>query len=752
MLAHYPPMPTPPHLPAQQQDDGHRHRPSCSRQLSQHQPDDDLFADIDDLDQYLYHHLQQLEQSQQFSATPLTPASSQQSHSLPPPFLSSSSPPPDSAAASPTYSSPAFSSQNSPSIEFSPFYHESMPGSTSPSPAALPHTPLLKVQNWTPAFGDPVYDQENSSSLLQSGIPPEDTWNSQIKGLTNNLQPRYNNSYQHRRAASGSSGVSGRSTHAASPLGASESSFNPSAFSTSSKPLPTPDQTPIQSSFLQSFGVSLRDGEGPGVDIDMRRHVLGQPQPQSSAEEESFATYSSLAPSVSTLSHNSPATPQTSYPDEFDDGSRAMSHGEDPYPDVDRWMDDYLRFEELAGFAGRNNQQMGIPNPLPVTSQPSNNHGAPQMFPQLNHNTMSARLQAANQGHLSAQSQSPTSAGRQGSPFRHIPSYLQSQPGFDQSQLSQEPPYRNNLPMGAQRSDMSRMVLAEPEPKTISPKDAVLDYQSSPDEVTLFHDTPQFSMPAMDNSSGFQQNSGFPNMEQFSNQYNQIKTLPQQYPFTPQMAIQLQQQQQQRQQQRQHQQAQAQRDNNLVRHTPDFPSHLSSMESTNSGSNTSVNNMTPIGTVQRPPTSRPGESVQRPDDTSSDAGTFTCTYHGCTQRFETPAKLQKHKREAHRQTVSGSHPMARDSSAGSLHNSQAGPHRCERINPSTGKPCNSLFSRPYDLTRHEDTIHNARKQKVRCHICTEEKTFSRNDALTRHMRVVHPEVDWPGKQKRKGRD
>ncbi len=43
------------------------------------------------------------------------------------------------------------------------------------------------------------------------------------------------------------------------------------------------------------------------------------------------------------------------------------------------------------------------------------------------------------------------------------------------------------------------------------------------------------------------------------------------------------------------------------------------------------------------------------------------------------------------------------------------------------------------------------KQKVRCHLCTEEKTFSRNDALTRHMRVVHPDVDFPGKTRR-GRD
>jgi hypothetical protein len=125
---------------------------------------------------------------------------------------------------------------------------------------------------------------------------------------------------------------------------------------------------------------------------------------------------------------------------------------------------------------------------------------------------------------------------------------------------------------------------------------------------------------------------------------------------------------------------------------------------------------------------------------SSGSGTYTCTYHGCALRFETPSKLHKHKREAHRQTVSAGEGNAL--AMGTSH------HKCERINPSTGKPCNSVFSRPYDLTRHEDVIHNnIRKQKVRCHICTEEKTFSRKIALTRHMRVVHPEV-----QRRKGRE
>jgi len=197
-------------------------------------------------------------------------------------------------------------------------------------------------------------------------------------------------------------------------------------------------------------------------------------------------------------------------------------------------------------------------------------------------------------------------------------------------------------------------------------------------------------------------------------------SIPQQYPFVPQ------------------QRRQASNISSLADRTPDFPSSLTSMESTSSEYT-------------------PGNSdVKKPVASSADGGTYTCTYHGCTLRFETPAKLQKHKREGHRQSASaGSASNGNNSgmtSAALLRNSQAGPHTCERINPSTGKPCNTVFSRPYDLTRHEDTIHNARKLKVRCHLCTEEKTFSRNDALTRHMRVVHPEVDFPGKTRRRVRD
>jgi len=144
----------------------------------------------------------------------------------------------------------------------------------------------------------------------------------------------------------------------------------------------------------------------------------------------------------------------------------------------------------------------------------------------------------------------------------------------------------------------------------------------------------------------------------------------------------------------------------------------------------------------------------KPPVASADTGTYTCTYHGCTRRFETPAQLQRHKREGHRGSAAAM-PASEEAgmTSAALRNTQNGPHKCERINPSTGKPCNTIFSRPYDLTRHEDTLHNARKQKVRCHLCAEEKTFSRNDALTRHFRVCHPDhVELTKSRRRNGRD
>ncbi|CAK9438524.1 uncharacterized protein LODBEIA_P27480 [Lodderomyces beijingensis] len=74
-------------------------------------------------------------------------------------------------------------------------------------------------------------------------------------------------------------------------------------------------------------------------------------------------------------------------------------------------------------------------------------------------------------------------------------------------------------------------------------------------------------------------------------------------------------------------------------------------------------------------------------------------------------------------------------------------HRCDLINPTTGQMCNKQFSRPYDLIRHQNTIHASLKKIFRCVICEgryqggtgngKEKTFSRGDALSRHIKIKH---------------
>lgn len=68
-----------------------------------------------------------------------------------------------------------------------------------------------------------------------------------------------------------------------------------------------------------------------------------------------------------------------------------------------------------------------------------------------------------------------------------------------------------------------------------------------------------------------------------------------------------------------------------------------------------------------------------------------------------------------------------------------GPYICSHVNLSTSNPCNSSFSRPYDLTRHEHTIHNTREKKLQCPSCREDRTFSQ-EALSRHIRVVHSDL------------
>ncbi|KAI1139749.1 hypothetical protein F5Y05DRAFT_403563 [Hypoxylon sp. FL0543] len=350
------------------------------------------------------------------------------------------------------------------------------------------------------------------------------------------------------------------------------------------------------------------------------------------------------------------------------------------------------------------------------------------------------RLQAANSQHLSAV-QSPVSNPSRDdhSPFRQGSPYASSmndfpQVGMEQIRLGSARQMHQQRKAERDQRELEQQLARnatqqQGTPNTISPKDALLDFNESDEgsSMPLFppQETHNYGMEPTTNgaanvgstnisqhsSPSFQSVSSTPLQSGFNFSMPSNVQLPQQYPFITHR--------------QQHQ-----------RSTP-TTSTYSRVSSADASS------------------SEAGEvSTQKPAGASADGGTYTCTYHGCTLRFETPALLQKHKREGHRQANALSHVRSSPSTAtgmpGNLLNSQAGPHKCERINPSTGKPCNTIFSRPYDLTRHEDTIHNARKQKVRCDLCTEEKTFSRADALTRHYRVCHPDVEFPGKHRRRG--
>ncbi|KAI0131189.1 hypothetical protein F4814DRAFT_437772 [Daldinia grandis] len=427
---------------------------------------------------------------------------------------------------------------------------------------------------------------------------------------------------------------------------------------------------------------------------------------------------------ASSVAGDSPATP--SFHETEDDCRRSRNVFHNPQvPKLDRTMTDIY------------NDELYNPNFTITSASPP---PQTQMAMSPSNDLFAQRLQAANSQHLSAV-QSPVSSTslddqspfRQGSPYA---SAINDFPQVGVEQMHIGSARQMNQRLKAERDDKElQQQLArnstqqQGTPNTISPKDAMLDFNESDDgsNMPLFqpHETSSYSMEptnsaatnaasrtiSQHSSPSFQSMASTPIQAAFNFSMPSNIHMPQQYPFIAH-----------RQQQQ--------------RSTPTTStySRVSSTEASNSeGSDT---------------------PSQKPAGAGADGGTYTCTYHGCTLRFETPALLQKHKREGHRQANALSHvrssPTTTSGMSGSVLNSQAGPHKCERINPSTGKPCNTIFSRPYDLTRHEDTIHNARKQKVRCDLCTEEKTFSRADALTRHYRVCHPDVEFPGKHRRRG--
>lgn len=620
--------------------------------------------------------------------------------------------------------------------------HRSMPTSQHSS------NPTVRVHKSTPSPG--IGAQSNNSQLmLAQGAFLGSGWGSEGYSRTGYLDttPRQTGRYHKRLSSASSVNTTGppsphdhsspfchiANTESAnfSPLENFDCASTPLQ-STFSKSLPTPVGTPTSNSFMQpgyQNAASAQDNQRYSASAMGRIH--------SGTGDDSAAPFEfSAPPSASSMTHNSPATPLTNYDADYDE--KNFSRGENIHSDMDssRRMGEYLPFDSGYPQSAAFSQAMQdvFPDQMYSTpasqnfshpSQPNMPHTSSHLSPYRTMNLFANRLQAANQDHISQRTNSPVTAiVRERSPFK---------PYNNNNNIQNLGRASHQNPMTAMTQAMMGQPQAPTAPKSVSPKELMLEDPEVDDADTTplfpqrFDQPPSFvnRIPEA-NLPPFSDQNGMFNSQQFPAPPMQV---PQQYPFVSS---------------RRRQPSDQSNESDQV---PEFPAHMISMETTMEEG--------PSESSQRSNHQQATSQIQRPGDTSSDSGTYTCTYHGCTLRFESPAKLQKHKRESHRQTSPSTGPASAPAGPTDLglRNSQAGPHKCARINPSTGKPCNSIFSRPYDLTRHEDTIHNARKQKVRCHLCAEEKTFSRNDALTRHMRVVHPDVDWPGKTRRgKGRE
>ncbi|KAF8459190.1 hypothetical protein BDZ91DRAFT_633994, partial [Kalaharituber pfeilii] len=58
---------------------------------------------------------------------------------------------------------------------------------------------------------------------------------------------------------------------------------------------------------------------------------------------------------------------------------------------------------------------------------------------------------------------------------------------------------------------------------------------------------------------------------------------------------------------------------------------------------------------------------------------------------------------------------------------------CTRVNPTTGKACNTTFSRRYDYVKHIATAHSILHKKYRCEICGQNTFWS--SRLVKHKKV-----------------
>jgi len=599
------------------------------------------------------------------------------------------------------------------------------PAISTPQPQYQTTTNLFSFGHDQPLFEYQPSPSPYTSSPSQTLMPSENSHNSWLDN--GQLTPRSTTRAHHRESSLSSLGSAGP----ASPYTANTS--NPQVVGdlyhdfhdfqhNSSKPL-TPVHTPSQEHFITPHYSNFYHNSH--LAYTMGQDGMAKQQGDAELMPAPEFNHSGRPSITSVASHDSPSTPP-SYEEE-----RQKHVYRSTMPKLDRTMTDVYA-DELY------NPSFQITSAAPTST--------PSIAVSPQNDVFSQRLQAATSQHLSANTQTPlTIPSRERSPFRQGSPLAPSGNSFGTqspnvrfgtaTHMREQQKLENDA--RALQQQLERTSPEQTTPKTISPKDVDLVYHESEEDSKIplfpsqqsqrqtYHKQSSSALEPAESddnasqrsyssmvtsrreSSAYSNSSSTPQQSSFNFAPPAVPgnvRIPQQYPFVPQARRQ---------------------PSNLSNVTEDFPATLTSMESSSS---------------EYAP--EPSE-IKKPAGASADTGTYSCTYRNCTLRFDSPQKLQRHKREGHRNSAPEEGGMT-------SRNSQAGPHKCERTNPSTGKPCNSIFSRPYDLTRHEDTIHNSHKAKLRCQLCVEEKLFSRNDALTRHLRVVHPEHADLSKSRRRG--
>lgn len=623
----------------------------------------------------------------------------------------------------------------------------------------------------------PLNHQVQAQSLMQP-IQPNNSWmsNGQLTP-TSTSRPYHHRESSHSSFGSPAAPASPYAPSTSNPQVAGDSYNEFQEFHPTAPKTLTPEHTPLQENFLSphypTYYPTQHNFASTMLNNGLPKSTGGSNDLMSAPKSHSQG---SSKPSISTVASNdSPSTPP-SHRDERQQSGMTSS--------MDSSLNEYLLLSHFKGARTSSHQMPKLDRTMtdayndelfnpdyPIISAPSPAPASTRTSASSRNDIFTQRLQAANHQHLNANNQeASTGSSRERSPFQPGSPLAPSPSAFNTHILGFGSAERIRQQQKAKSDALAiqeqyeRNSQEQSSPKTISPKDVDLVYHETEEDAknplfpptqygqvsSAYRDQPlivqapsesedlslsQQSYGSMattrrESSSAYSTNSQTtPKNGHFNFSTPSISSngrqLPQTYPFIPSS---------------QRQSSNMSNMSNMSNNDLQAPS-LKCMESSSSDYS-------------------PEEEIRRPSNTSADSGTYTCTYHGCTLRFETPARLQKHKREGHRNTSTslinnmggggGDNRSGMTSMAQRL-NTQSGPHKCERINPSTGKPCNTIFSRPYDLTRHEDTIHNSGKQKLRCKYCTEEKTFSRNDALTRHLRVVHPEVQVStGKGRKRG--